>query len=71
MIYYEKRNDFNFELKENTVSELEISIMDSQENYIDFNNQHWSLVIQINMMMEKEKQIKDGFHNILENGYFN
>ena len=70
MIYYEKRNDYNFEVKEKTINELEISIMDSQENYINFNNQNWSLVIQVNMMLDMKKQYNETFQTILQNGYY-
>ena len=72
VIYYEKRNDFEFEVKETTISTLNISIEDDQSNYIDFNNQNWNLTIQINYIREIEKDIYTGFHDILNNyGYNN
>ncbi len=69
VIFYEKRNDFEFEFKESIISELQIELMDDQENYLDLNNQHWNLVLQINYVREVEKDIKTSFHDIVLNNY--
>jgi hypothetical protein len=72
VIYYEKRNDFEFEVKESVIDNLEITIEDDLGNFIDFNNQHWNLVIQVNYIREIEKDLRTGFHDILNNyGYNN
>lgn len=72
VVYYEKRNDFEFEVKEAVVETLEIQIEDDVGNDIDFNNQHWNLVIQVNYIREIEKDLRTGFHDILNNyGYNN
>jgi hypothetical protein len=69
MIYFERKNDFNFVVREQVINELQISIQDSQENYINFNNQHWSLVIQVSMLLEKTRKPPGTFNNILDYGY--
>lgn len=72
VIYYEKRNDFEFEVKESVIDNLEIAIEDDKGNPIDFNGQHWNLVIQVNYIREIEKDLRTGFHDILNNyGYNN
>jgi hypothetical protein len=68
-LIYEKRNDFEFEFKESIISELQIELMDDQENYLNLNNQHWNLVLQINYVREIEKDIKTSFHDIVLSNY--
>lgn len=71
VIYYEKRNDFEFEVKASCIDSLEICIVDDLGNYIDFNNQHWNLTLQVNYIREIEKDINDSFHSILNNYGYN
>lgn len=69
IIYYEKRNDFEFEVKENIIESLDISLEDDLGNFINFNNQHWNLVIQVNYIIETYKDITTSFNDILNYGY--
>lgn len=71
VIFYEKRNDFEFEVKENIVDMLHITIEDDRANKIDFNNQHWNLVIQVNYIREIVKDLKTTFYDIVNFGYNN
>lgn len=68
MIFFEKRNDFEFDVKEKTIDYLDISIKDNLQNFIDFNNQHWDLVIQVNYHREALKDTDDTFNDILRFG---
>jgi hypothetical protein len=43
--------------------------MDDEENYIDFNNQHWHLCIQVNFINEFSKKTSETFTDIIESGY--
>ena len=67
VLYYEKRNDFEFDVKASCIEELSLSIEDDLGNNIDFNNQHWNLTLQINYIREIEKDVGTGFHEILNN----
>lgn len=71
VIYYEKRNDFEFEVKSSCIESLEISIEDDLGNNIDLNNQHWHLTLQVNYIREIEKDINSSFHSILNNYGYN
>jgi hypothetical protein len=66
VIYYEKKNDFEFEVKESTVDLLRLKIQDDLNNFIDFNNQSWNLVIQCNYIREFEKDMQLTFHGIYD-----
>lgn len=67
VIYYEKRNDFEFEVKETTIDEINILIEDDLLNPIDFNNQHWNLILQVNYIREIRKDIETSFFDIVNN----
>ena len=67
MIYFEKQNDFSFDVKEKTIDYLDISIQDSLGNKIDFNNQNWDLVIQVNYYREIPKDSENTFNHIIGN----
>lgn len=68
VIYYEKRNDFEFEVTDKIIETLFVKIEDDIGNSIDFNNQHWNLTIQVNYIREIEKDIKTSFHSIINYG---
>jgi hypothetical protein len=71
VIYYEKRNDFEFEVKASCIESLDISIEDDLGNNIDLNNQHWNLTLQVNYIREIEKDVNSSFHSILNNYGYN
>jgi hypothetical protein len=68
MIYFQKYNDFCFDLNGNTIDFLDILISDDLDNKINFNNQHWNLVLQVTLFREIEKPLEDNFNDILAFG---
>jgi hypothetical protein len=68
MIYFQKYNDFCFDLKDDTIDYLDILICDDLGNQINFNNQHWNLVLQITLFREIERNIDDNFNDIIAFG---
>jgi hypothetical protein len=69
-IIYNKTNDFFFEIKQDTIDYIHISLLDHQDNYLNFNNQHWNLTLQFSQLknIDRFHQINN-FNNILKNGY--
>jgi len=67
VIFYEKKNDFEFTVKETIIDKINISIEDDLRNELDFNNQPWNLCIQVNYAREINVDLKDDFHNVLGN----
>jgi hypothetical protein len=65
MIYYNKINDFDMDIKDRTINYLDFDLSDDEGNYIDFNNQHWHLTIQVNYIREFIKDGDVGFHDIV------
>lgn len=65
VIYFEKKNDFEFDVKERIINYLQFDIIDDDGNYIDFNNAHWHLVIQVNYIREFIKDTDKTFINII------
>ena len=65
IIYFEKRNDFEFDVKEKCIDYLDVVIQDGLGNKIDFNNQNWDLVIQVNYNREVVKTDVNSFNDIL------
>jgi hypothetical protein len=65
MIYFQKYNDFCFDLNGDTINYLDILICDDLDNKINFNNQHWNLILQVTLFRELEKPIEDTFNDIL------
>ena len=47
-IQYIRTNDYNFKLNQDVIDYINISITDSLENNINFNNQHWTLTLLFN-----------------------
>lgn len=66
-IYFEKKQDFEFDVKERVINYLDFDILDDEENYIDFNNQHWHMTIQVNYIREIQKNSDNTFMDIIEN----
>jgi hypothetical protein len=69
-IFFNKTNDFFFEIKQDVIDYIQISIRDDLENLINFNNQHWNLTLQFSQLknIDRFHQMND-FNNILRNGY--
>ena len=65
MIYFDKKNDFEFDVKERVINYLDFDLMDDEQNYIDFNNQHWHMVIQVNYIRELLKDTEQSFLDII------
>lgn len=69
-IFFNKTNDFFFEIKQDVIDYIQISIRDDLENLINFNNQHWNLTLQFSQLKNINRFDKmNSFHNILINGY--
>ena len=68
VIYFQKYNDYSFDVKADTIDYLDILIMDDLGNKINLNNQHWNLILQINFFREIIKPIDDTFNDILAFG---
>jgi hypothetical protein len=68
IIYFQKYNDFCFDLKDDTIDYLDILICDDLSNLINFNNQHWNLVLQVTLYREIERNIDDNFNDIITFG---
>ena len=63
-INYNKTNDFKFEIKDNVLSYIQLSLRDDLENLINLNNQHFNLTIQFEELINI-KRYRNSFHNIL------
>ena len=68
VIYFQKYNDYCFDVKEDIIDYLDILIMDDLGNKINFNNQHWNLILQINFFREIIKPLDETFNDILSFG---
>ena len=68
VIYFQKYNEYCFDVKEDIIDYLDILIMDDLGNKINLNNQHWNLILQINFFREIIKPIDDTFNDILAFG---
>ena len=71
VIFFQKYNDYCFDVKDDTIDYLDILIIDDLGNQINFNNQHWNLTIQINYYREIIKPIDENFNDILAFGNTN
>jgi hypothetical protein len=69
-IFFEKQNDFVFEIKQDVIDNIQISIRDDLENLINFNNAHWNMTLQFTELVniDRFRHLND-FNNIIQNGY--
>ena len=69
-IQFIRQYEFEFSQFQSTIDYLDVSIQDSVENYVNFNNCHWSLVLCFSYItIDLERfQWKVGFENSLANG---
>ena len=65
VIYFQKYNDYCFDVKEDIIDFLDILIMDDLGNKINLNNQHWNLILQINFFREIIKPLDETFNDII------
>jgi hypothetical protein len=65
VIYFEKKNDFEFDVKERIINYLDFDFLDDDGNYLDFNNAHWHMVIQVNYIKEYIKDTSQTFMDII------
>jgi hypothetical protein len=71
-IKFIRQYDFNFTVYQDVIDYIVISLMDDLENYVNFNNQHWNLVLQFNILKDVDRfHYQNSFHRILRNGYDN
>ena len=54
-IQYIRTNDYNFKLNQDIIDFINISITDSLENTINFNNQHWTLTLLFNYIHDVDR----------------
>ena len=54
-IQYIRTNDYNFKLNQDVIDYINISITDSLENNINFNNQHWTLTLLLNYIHDRDR----------------
>ena len=65
VIYFQKYNDYNFDIKTDIIDYLDILITDDLGNKINLNNQHWNLILQINFFREIIKPLDETFNDII------
>lgn len=65
VLYFEKHNDFNFDIFDDTIDLINIIIQDDLEQKINFNNQNWNLVLQINYIRNVEMPFENNFNDIV------
>ena len=70
VLYYEKRNEYELTVKEDSLDYFDITIKDDLGNLINFNNQSWNLVLQFNVTSNK-KRFNTSFHEELTNSHYN
>ena len=69
-IFFNKTNDFFFEIKQDTIDHIQISLRDDLENLLNFNNQHWNMTLQFSQLKNIDRfHYKNNFNNIIQNGY--
>ena len=54
-IQYIRTNEYNFKLNQDIIDYINISITDSLENNINFNNQHWTLTLLFNYIHDVDR----------------
>ena len=64
MIYYTQPFNYNFDVNEHTIDNLQIDIQDDLNNYIDFNNQSWNLTLLFQVSYNNKIVDKDTFYDI-------
>ena len=64
MIYYTQPFNYNFDVKENSIDNLQIDIQDDLNNYIDFNNQSWNLTLLFQVSYNNKIVDKESFYDI-------
>ena len=66
IIYYERKTSHEFLMTNDVLDTISIDIKDDLGQFINFNNQHWNLVIQFNITYERERSfITDSFYDIM------
>ena len=65
-ILYHNYTHYNNLFKNSEISTIDISIMDDNRNFIDFNNIDWTITIQIDILSEIVHSI-DNLQDIYEN----
>jgi hypothetical protein len=69
-IFFNKTNDFFFEIKQDIIDYIHITIKDDLDNYLNLNNQHWNLTLQFSQLTNIDRfHQANNFNNILKNGY--
>ena len=64
VIFYEKKSNLEYVLTSD-IESIQIDIMDNQHNYIDFNNQHWNMVMQFDSYYDEERKLsRNSFYDI-------
>jgi hypothetical protein len=68
-IQFANHSEFGFTQYQNVLDYLDISIVDAQENFVNFNNCHWTLVLCFSYSLDVERfPWKVGFESALLNG---
>jgi hypothetical protein len=67
VIFYDKRNDFEFTITEDVLNQLEIQIKDNLGNFLELNNQNWNLVVEF-IIIRKQISTKKSFTQIIKYG---
>ena len=58
VIFFDKRNDFEFTLNDDVLNQLEINLKDNLGNFLELNNQYWNLVIEFIIIRKQFSEIK-------------
>jgi hypothetical protein len=58
VIFFDKRNDFEFTLTDDVLNQLEINLKDNLGNFLELNNQYWNLVIEFIIIRKQFSEIK-------------
>jgi hypothetical protein len=70
LIKFIRQYDFNFTIFQDTIEYIDIQMKDDLGNYLNFNNQHWNLVLSFSVIhdMERFSHLKD-FNSIINGRY--
>jgi len=68
-IYYTKQSEFFIDIKENIFSRINILICDNLGNFLDFNNQDWTITLEFCLVKNVQIRTKS-FYEILQSGRF-
>ena len=75
-ISYNKNNDFNFQIYQDVIDDIQIDLKDDLNNFLDLNGQHWNLCLYFSIMKDVDRFRNhdiNSFQNIVQKygGFYN